>query len=67
MIDEVVVGNKYKSRSGVEFKVNHIARHGQDCSEPMIVYVNLKNTSDAKAGQVWVISESIFIKRFNII
>lgn len=57
-------GRTYLSGSGREFRVLHCARHGQDCSHPMVVYTNLEPTSDAPAGTVWVISESIFIQRF---
>ena len=43
----------------------HLGRHAQDCSWPMVVYTNLEPTMDAKAGTVWVIAESIFLKTFS--
>ena len=63
-IYEVEKGKSYISVSGFEFKVLGILRHGQDCSEPMVYYVNLEPTADMPAGEEWVIPESIFLKRF---
>ena len=61
MIEE---GGTYISRSGAEFVVDHIARHGQDCSHVMIVYHNVEPTIDSSKGTIWVISETIFMNRF---
>lgn len=55
----------YRSPSGIRFKVLHKARHAQDCSWPMVVYINLEPTKDAKAGTVWTIAESIFLRTFS--
>jgi hypothetical protein len=64
MISEVEIGKTYKSKSGFTFLVTNIAKHGQCCDVPMIVYISVSDTLDSKSGQVWVIEESIFIKRF---
>lgn len=64
MIYEIKKGKTYASKSGFLFRVLHIAKHGQDCSLPMIVYKALTDTTDCKAGQVFTISESIFLNRF---
>lgn len=65
MLDCIEVGVTYRSPSGFRFKVMHLGRHAQDCSWPMVVYTNLEPTMDAKAGTVWVIAESIFLKTFS--
>lgn len=65
MIAEVETGVVYLSPSGVRFRVLHKAKHGQDCSHPMIVYTNLEPTSDRPAFEVWVISESLFLTLFS--
>ena len=65
MIESVDVGKTYFSKSGCRFIVTGIARHGQDCSHQMVVYVNLDDTVDAKVGKLWVISESIFLNRMS--
>lgn len=56
-------GDVYESKSGHLFVVDSFARHGQACTESMVIYTSLTDTKDSKAGQVWVIDESIFIKR----
>jgi hypothetical protein len=63
MIHEVAVDTVYISPSGKQFKVLHLARHGQNCLYPMVVYTNL-DTTDYPPGQIWVIEESIFLKTF---
>lgn len=65
MLIEVVNLETYKSKSGNRFKVINIARHAQDCSRTMIVFTNIDKTIDSPAGTVWVLSESLFLKRFN--
>lgn len=67
MIMEVEVGEVYLSGKGTSFRVLHKARHGQDCSHPMVVYMNIEDTADSPAGTVWVVSESLFIKKFRIL
>lgn len=53
----------YKSKkSGRLFFVDRIAKHGQDCSQTMIVYRNLQDTDDKPADTEWVVSESVFIR-----
>lgn len=64
MIREIEVGKVYLSKAGLPFRVAEKARHGQDCSVPMIVYVNLVPTPDAPKGTIWVVSESFFLSRF---
>lgn len=64
MIFEVEIDNIYYSKSGIPFQVLHIARHGQDCSWPMVVYKNLEPTIDAPINTIWTIAESIFLRRF---
>ena len=60
----VTEGGLYLSPSGITFKVLHKAKHGQDCSYPMVVYTNIEKTHDRNTGEVWVISESLFLKLF---
>jgi len=64
MLYEVEEEREYLSPSGLPFKVLHRAKHGQDCSHPMVVYTNLTPTHDRPAGEVWVICESLFMKQF---
>lgn len=63
MIYELIVGETYLSPGGRKFKVLHLAKHGQNCSLPMVVYTNLEPT-DYPPGEVWVIEESLFLKTF---
>lgn len=63
MIYEVEPGKIYYSPSGKPFKVLSLARHGQSCIYPMVVYTNLEAT-DLPPGQIWVIEESLFLKLF---
>jgi len=65
MLIEVEPLSIVTSKSGLRFKVICKARHGQDCSVPMVVYTNIDATKDAKIGTVWAIAESIFLSRFN--
>jgi hypothetical protein len=64
MLLEIKVGNTYQSNSGYLFKVLGLPKHGQDCSEGMVYYTALEPTFDSPAGSTWVISESVFLKRF---
>ena len=62
---EVEIGEIYFSKKSKRpFKVIYKAHHGQDCSIPMVVYVNLERTSDKDAGTIWCIEESMFIRTF---
>lgn len=63
MIYEVEPGKTYYSRTGKPFRVLSIARHAQDCTQPMVVFENLVPT-DWPVGTVWVLTESLFIKTF---
>lgn len=65
MLDSVSKGDVVISGSGYRFEVLHLAKHGQDCSFGMIVYTNLEPTSDTETGDIWVMSESLFLKLFN--
>ncbi|WP_432372328.1 hypothetical protein ACRPHP_07210 [Pantoea allii] len=65
MIEIVKEGGIYFSSSGLRFAVLHKAKHGQDCSIPMIVYTNLEATKDYPMLEKWVISESFFLKTFS--
>lgn len=65
MLETVEAGKAYSSPSGLPFKVTAVGRHAQDCSWPMVVYVNLIPTHDAPAGVTWVIAESIFLRTFS--
>lgn len=65
MLEKIEVDTVYKSPSGIKFKVNHLARHAQDCSWPMVVYTNIEPTKDAAPGTIWVMAESIFMKTFS--
>jgi hypothetical protein len=64
MIYEVEENKEYLSPSGLRFKVLHRAKHGQDCSYPMVVYTNLEPTHDRPANEIWTIGESLFMKQF---
>lgn len=64
MIYEIQPRRVYLSQSGMPLLVKEIARHGQDCSDPYVVFVNLQATPDAPAGLTWVLPESIFLRRF---
>ena len=64
-IKEVVEGRVYFSYNvKVPFEVKHRARHAQDCSISMIIFVNLEDTFDTKKGTMWTIQESLFLKTF---
>ena len=63
MID-IIERGIYLSPSGLKFKVLHKAKHGQDCSLPMVVYTNIEKTHDRDIGEVWVMCESLFLKLF---
>jgi len=52
--------NLYSSKSGIVFELLHNAKHGQDCSYEMVVYRNVQDTRDTKAGQIWVMDKSVF-------
>lgn len=65
MLESIEEGKVYRSPSGFRFQVLGLARHAQDCSWPMVVYVNLEPTKDAKAGTLWTIAESIFMRTFS--
>ena len=69
MIDpeELAVNKKCLSPSGILFEILHLAAHGQDCSQAMVVYSNLEPTYDYPVGKIWVIAESLFIKQFTLI
>lgn len=64
MLSSVETKELYCSNSGYLFYVESLARHGQDCSQSMVVYRNLEPTVDTQQGQLWVMSESMFMKRF---
>lgn len=66
MLETVEVGKEYLSPSGLRFKVLHLAKHGQDCSLPMVVYTNLEPTHDRPANEIWTIEESLFLKLFSV-
>lgn len=65
MLDRIEENHEYKSPSGLRFRVMHLAKHGQDCSWPMVVYTNLEPTHDRPANEIWVIAESIFMNQFS--
>ncbi|MOA23365.1 hypothetical protein D3C78_1439800 [compost metagenome] len=66
MLLEVEKDSEYLSPSGLRFKVLYLAKHGQDCSWPMVVYTNLEPTHDRPVGEIWTIAESLFLKQFSI-
>ena len=61
---DLIEGSNYLSPSGIKFKLLHKAKHGQDCSLAMIVYTNIEPTHDRPVGEIWVITESLFIRLF---
>lgn len=65
MLETIEKDETYRSPSGIKFKVLYLARHAQDCSWPMVVYMNLEPTKDAPTGTVWTIAESIFMRTFS--
>jgi hypothetical protein len=64
MLEHVTPERDYLSPSGLRFKVLYLAKHGQDCSHPMVVYTNLERTHDRPVGEIWVVSERIFRETF---
>lgn len=63
-IYEVELGKVYRSkRSGIRFRALQYAKHGQDCSVGMVVYMNLDQTEDSAPFSMWVMEESLFLKR----
>lgn len=64
MIYEIQPRRVYLSQSGMPLLVKEIARHGQDCSDPYVIFVNLQATPDSPPGITWVLPESIFLSRF---
>lgn len=65
-IYEVQEGVTYISRNGYRCQVLMLAQHAQDCSVGMVVYVNLDPTFDSPVGRKWVMTESLFLKRFTM-
>jgi hypothetical protein len=65
-IYEVEEGQIYLSPSRLPFKVLLLGSHGQDCTQPMVIYTNLTPTHDKPSGQIWTISESLFLKQFTV-
>lgn len=65
MIFSVKPGVIYYSPSGIPFKVTEIVKHGQCCMRDMVLYENLEDTKDAKAGKRWVIDKGMFLKAFS--
>lgn len=63
-LHEVESGKEYYSRSGYRCRVLMVGQHGQDCSVPMVCYMNLEPTFDSPAGKIWMVSESFFLSRF---
>ncbi len=63
-IFEVQERRTYLSRSGIKFAVLHKAKHGQNCTLPVVVYTNLEPTSDRPVGEIWTMEESLFMKLF---
>lgn len=55
---------EYLSRNGYRCRVLHVGQHGQDCSVPMVCYMNLEPTFDSPAGKIWMVTESFFLARF---
>lgn len=64
MLESVEEQTTYLSPSGIPFKVLYLGQHGQDCTLPMVVYTNLEPTKDKRAGEIWVMEESLFMKLF---
>lgn len=65
MITSVRPGGIYYSPSGIPFKVTEIVKHGQCCMRDMVLYENLEDTKDAKAGSRWVIDKGMFLRTFS--
>ncbi|QBZ70685.1 hypothetical protein pETSU_104 [Edwardsiella phage pEt-SU] len=65
MIFYVKPGETYYSPSGTPFKVIEIVKHGQCCMRDMVLYENLEDTKDSKAGTHWVIDKGMFLKAFS--
>jgi len=65
MLETIEEGETYRSPSGLKFQVLYLARHAQDCSWSMVVYMNLEPTKDAPTGTKWTIAESIFMRTFS--
>jgi hypothetical protein len=66
ILTSIQLGETYYSKSGVPFKVLSFPKHGQDCSHPMVLYKNLTVSSDGYEPCEWVISRTIFKRRFYI-
>ena len=64
MLAEIKPQTTYLSPSGIRFLVICKAKHGQDCSWPMVIYTNLEPTKDMPTGEIWTIAESIFMRTF---
>ena len=58
--DDVVYSGK-----GIRFRVLYLARHGQDCSISMVVYMNEEPTLDYQTGTIWTMEENLFLKKFH--
>lgn len=65
MIFYVKPDETYYSPSGTPFKVIEIVKHGQCCMRDMVLYENLEDTKDSKAGTHWVIDKGMFLKAFS--
>lgn len=63
-IYEIQKGNIYVSPSGIPFQVIGLPKHGQACTEQMVTYQAMTDTSDLPAGSEFVISESLFLSTF---
>lgn len=61
---ELELGEVYQSSSGLPFMVIDFMRYGLNCTARFVMYTNLVDTKDAKAGEQWCLEESIFIKTF---
>lgn len=64
--EQVIVGGTYYSRRGIEVTVDALGAWGTDCSQPMVIYKNVKRTFDSPAGSVWVLPLSTFAQRFSL-
>lgn len=64
MLETIKPNHVYFSPTGIRFHVICMAKHGQDCSWPMVIYTNLEPTKDMPAGEIWTIAESIFMRTF---
>jgi hypothetical protein len=63
-IYEPEIGKVYLSSSGLPFMLVDFMRYGLNCTSRFVMYTNLVDTKDAKAGEQWCLEESIFIKTF---